>query len=242
MSGDWPFGHLLPGHYAAIHADPPWHFDVWAEGSSRNASFKYQTMSADRISELPICDLAAPDCTLFMWAVWPRLREAFQVIEGWGFTYKTCAFTWVKANASQLDMLRDDADVQVGMGYWTRANSEVCLLATRGKPKRLNADVRQGIIEPRRQHSRKPDCVPGRIERLVAGPYVELFARTSRPGWDSWGNETDKFSAAAPLTTAELDTDAIGSYNDAMTAIGERVRAGEPIPEILLSAKAGGGP
>jgi N6-adenosine-specific RNA methylase IME4 len=85
------------------------------------------------------------------------------------------------------------------MGYWTRANSEVCLLATRGHPKRLNADVRQGIIEPRREHSRKPDCVPGRIERLVAGPYLELFARTRREGWDSWGNQTDKFAPRATL-------------------------------------------
>jgi N6-adenosine-specific RNA methylase IME4 len=85
----------------------------------------------------------------------------------------------------------------MGMGYWTRANSEPCLLATRGKPKRLNADVRQGIIEPRREHSRKPDCVPGRIERLVAGPYLELFCRTTRPGWTVWGNQVGKFSEAA---------------------------------------------
>ena len=93
-------------------------------------------------------------------------------------------------------MFRDDTDALMGMGYWTRANTEPCLLATRGKPKRLNADVRQGIIEPRRQHSRKPDCVHGRIERLVAGPYVELFARQSRPGWDVWGNEVGKFDGA----------------------------------------------
>ena len=82
----------------------------------------------------------------------------------------------------------------MGMGYWTRANTEPCLLATRGKPKRLNADVRQAIITPRRQHSRKPDGVYGRIERLVAGPYLELFARTRRFGWDAWGNEVDKFA------------------------------------------------
>jgi N6-adenosine-specific RNA methylase IME4 len=84
----------------------------------------------------------------------------------------------------------------MGLGYWTRANTEPCLLATRGKPKRLNADVRQLIIEPRREHSRKPDCVHSRIERLVAGPYLELFARAPRKGWDVWGNETAKFEAA----------------------------------------------
>lgn len=81
----------------------------------------------------------------------------------------------------------------MGLGYWTRANTEPCLLATRGKPKRIAADIRQGILEPIREHSRKPDCVHERIERLVAGPYLELFARQRRPGWTSWGNETDKF-------------------------------------------------
>lgn len=104
---------------------------------------------------------------------------------------------WMKADARQVEMFRDDADVQMGLGYWTRANTEYCLLATRGKPRRLSKSVRQGIIEPRRQHSRKPDCVYGRIEQLVEGPYLELFARTQRPGWTAWGNQTDRFGAAA---------------------------------------------
>jgi N6-adenosine-specific RNA methylase IME4 len=151
----------------------------------------------DEIAALPVADLAAEDCVLFMWVCWPSLPEALRIIEAWGFTYKTCGFDWMKAHAGQIEMFRDDADVQVGMGYWTRANSEPCLLATRGKPKRRNADVRQAIIEPRREHSRKPDCVPARIERLVEGPYLELFARTQRPGWTVWGNQTDKFAAEA---------------------------------------------
>jgi N6-adenosine-specific RNA methylase IME4 len=125
------------------------------------------------------------------------LREAFDLIDAWGFTYKTCAFDWMKARTQQLDIFRDDADASMGMGYWTRANSEPCLLATRGKPKRVHADVRQGIIEPRREHSRKPDCVPSRIERLVAGPYLELFSRTTREGWTCCGNQVGKFHAAA---------------------------------------------
>jgi N6-adenosine-specific RNA methylase IME4 len=89
-------------------------------------------------------------------------------------------------------MFRDDADVQIGCGYWTRSNTEPCLLATRGAPKRLNADVRMAIIAPRREHSRKPDEVHDRIERLVAGPYLELFARRPRPGWTVWGNEVPR--------------------------------------------------
>jgi N6-adenosine-specific RNA methylase IME4 len=150
-------------------------------------------MTLDEVTALPVGDLAAADCCLFLWASWPMLPEAMAVISAWGFEYKTCAFDWMKAHAGQIELFRDDTDALMGMGYWTRANSEPCLLATRGKPKRLNADVRMGIIEPRREHSRKPDCVHGRIERLVAGPYVELFARSSRIGWHTWGNETTKF-------------------------------------------------
>jgi N6-adenosine-specific RNA methylase IME4 len=190
-----PFKELPKNHFGAILADPPWHFDVWAEGSNRNAASKYNTMKAADIAAMPVADLAGKDCALFMWMVWPRLYEGVNVLESWGFTYKTCAFNWIKANTKQIDMFREDADCFAGMGYWTRANSEACLLGTRGKPKRLNADVRQGIIAPRREHSRKPDGIHERIERLVAGPYLELFARQQRPGWTVWGNQTDKFAA-----------------------------------------------
>ena len=186
------FDDLPKGHFGAILADPPWHFETWGEGGARNVTAKYNTMQVAEIAALPVHSLAADNCTLFMWAVWPKLFEAVQVIEGWGFTYKTCAFSWMKADPYRL--FADDATPFAGMGYWTRANTEPCLLATRGKPKRLNADVRQGIIAPRREHSRKPDCIHDRIERLVAGPYLELFARAKRPGWTVWGNETDKFS------------------------------------------------
>jgi N6-adenosine-specific RNA methylase IME4 len=201
------FDGLPQGHYGAILADPPWRFEVWSgetpvkkRGSTStytSANVHYETMTARQIERLPVDELAAKDCVLFLWVTWPTLLQAIDLIEAWDFTYKTCAFDWTKAHAGQIEMFREDTDVLMGMGYWTRANSEPCLLATRGKPKRLNADVRQGIIEPRRQHSRKPDCVHDRIERLVAGPYLELFARASRKGWDVWGNETDRFKEAA---------------------------------------------
>ena len=185
---------LPGGKYGAILADPPWRFETWSvKGTDRSPDKHYDTMHDGDIGTMPVGDLAAPDCALFMWIVWPTLPEAVEVIRAWGFEYKTCGFCWVKAHAKQVEMFRDDMDGQVGMGYWTRANSEVCLLATRGKPKRLNADVRQAILEPRREHSRKPDCVHDRIERLVAGPYLELFARAERPGWTTWGNEVGKF-------------------------------------------------
>ena len=196
---DWPFGNLERGKYAAIYADPPWSFEVWSKdtGNGRSPSAHYQTRSFEELAALPVADLAAENCALFVWICWPSLPIALRLIEAWDFTYKTCGFDWMKANNRQLDLLRDDLPAQVGMGYWTRANTEPCLLATRGKPKRLNADVRQGIIEPRREHSRKPDCVYERIERLVAGPYCELFARSTRPSWDSWGNQVGKFGEVA---------------------------------------------
>lgn len=190
-----PFAGLPRNHFGAIYADPPWDFKTWSgKPNARGPQNHYGTLQIPDIALLPIWEFAADNCVLFVWVCWPILLGVQEVIESWGFEYKTCAFSWTKANASQPDMFRDDADASVGMGYWTRANSEVCLLATRGKPKRLHADVRQGIIEPRREHSRKPDCVYSRIERLVAGPYLELFARTTRPGWTAWGNEVGKFA------------------------------------------------
>ena len=123
------------------------------------------------------------------------MPDALQVIDAWGFVYKTCAFTWLKGTTLPLfpdEPMKD----KMGLGHWTRANSEVCLLATRGKPKRMDAGVRQVIQAPLREHSRKPDEVYERVERLVEGPYLELFARRRWPGWEAWGNETGKFGEA----------------------------------------------
>lgn len=201
----WPFGHLERGKYGAILADPPWHFQVWKGAFSANSvsgarssrAPEYDTMKESELASLPVLDLAADDCVLFLWIVWPTLEQSLRLIERWGFKYKSCAFAWIKGDNTQSDFFQEEVKATMGLGYWTRANSEVCLLATKGQPKRLSAGVRQGIIAPKREHSRKPDCIHERIERLVAGPYVELFARQKRPGWDVWGNQTDKFAEAA---------------------------------------------
>ncbi len=192
----WPFDNLQCGHYGAIYADPPWLFKIWGEAKGASRDPKYECAGVADLMKLPVADLAQDNCCLFMWVTWPLLLDGIALMKEWEFEYKTCAFSWIKADNKQPSLFLDDIPTQVGLGYWTRANSEVCLLGTRGSPKRLNADVRQAIIEPRRQHSRKPDCVPERIERLVAGPYCELFARTTRPGWSCWGNQTEKFRAA----------------------------------------------
>lgn len=175
--------------YGVIYADPPWTFDVWSgEGKDRAAENHYPTMTQEALEALPVASLAADDCALFMWAVMPQLREALRLIEAWGFEYKTCAFVWTK-------LTKDEERFATGMGYWTRANAEICLLATRGSPVRLNADVHQVVASPRMEHSRKPDEVAARIERLVPGPYIELFARRPRDGWDVWGNQAEESAA-----------------------------------------------
>jgi N6-adenosine-specific RNA methylase IME4 len=179
----WP-----SGTYGAILADPPWRYMTWsAKGTGRSAEQHYQTMGPDEIRALPVGALAAPDCALLLWATFPNLPLALDVIGAWGFTYKTAAFVWAKTARSQANSFAPKH--HIGLGHWTRANAELCLLATKGHPTRLDKGVRQLIVSPVRQHSRKPDEQYERIERLVAGPYLELFARQRRPGWDAWGDE-----------------------------------------------------
>jgi N6-adenosine-specific RNA methylase IME4 len=197
----WPFGSLEANKYRAIMADPPWGFQAWGglkkKVASRGSVKPYEIMEMADLERLPVGDLTTESAVLFLWVVWPTLPEAIRVMEAWGFKYKTCAFCWMKADPYRLFAF--DEDVYMGLGYWTRANSEVCLLGTKGSVKRKNAGVRQGIIARRREHSRKPEGICERIMALVDGPYLELFARESRPGWDSWGNENTKFDAAEKL-------------------------------------------
>ena len=145
----------------------------------------YPTMSIDDICALPVADIAAKDSVLFLWATFPMLPEALRVISAWGFKYKTVAFVWLKQNPKAQSWF-------FGMGFWTRGNAEICLLATRGNPKRQDNSVHQFIISPREAHSKKPDEARDKIVRLMGDlPRVELFARQSPPDWDVWGNEID---------------------------------------------------
>jgi N6-adenosine-specific RNA methylase IME4 len=183
--------------YGVIYADPPWSFRNWStKGTGRNAVSHYDCLDAAALASLPVADLAARDCALFLWATDPLLPRAIELIKAWGFEYKTVGFYWVKLNARA----KHAADHFTGLGYWTRANPEQCLLATRGKPMRRAKDVRRLVVENRREHSRKPECVRDRIERLVDGPYLELFARETKRGWDCWGNQSHLFDGDAPNT------------------------------------------
>jgi N6-adenosine-specific RNA methylase IME4 len=179
--------------YRVIYADPPWYFRNWSpKGTGRNAVSHYDCLDFNALAALPIADLADKNCTLFLWATDPLLPRAFDLIKAWGFEYKTVGFYWVKLNRAA----KHDADYFTGLGYWTRGNPEQCLLATRGKPSRRSKAVRKLIVDRVREHSRKPDAVREQIEALVEGPYLELFARETKPGWDCWGDQMALFDLA----------------------------------------------
>lgn len=187
----WPFGDLPLMHYRCVLADPPWSFSA---GGDRGAREHYDTMSAAEVAALPVGNLCAGDCALFLWVTNPLLPRGLDVMAAWGFEFKTVAFTWAKTRRKHDTAEIGPADWHMGMGFWTRANTEVCLLGTRGKPQRIDAGVRQLVVAPLREHSRKPPQVHEGIERLVAGPRLELFAREKRQNWAAWGLEVDKFS------------------------------------------------
>lgn len=142
-------------------------------------------MNIDDICNLPVKNIASENCVLFLWVTFPTLLDSFKVIEAWGFNYKTVAFVWVKHNKKTPTLFW-------GMGFWTRANAEICLLATKGKPKRISAKVHQVIISPIEEHSKKPNEIRKRIVDLIGDlPRIELFARQKIDGWDVWGNEVN---------------------------------------------------
>ena len=170
--------------YRIIYADPPWYFKSRSvKGEGRNPNQHYDCMNLDDIKNMPVSDIAEKDCVLLMWVIDPMLPHAFEVITSWGFIYKTVAFTWAKTNSKSMGMF-------TGMGYWTRGNPEMCLLATKGKPKRFSKAVKQLVISERREHSRKPDRIRNDIVELCGDvSRIELFARQKVEGWDSYGNE-----------------------------------------------------
>lgn len=185
-------GKPLP--YDLVLADPPWHFQNWngkpgeitpGQQHRGNAQSHYPTLSLDGIKALtpPTNDNAV----LLLWACWPLLPEALEVIKAWDFTYKALAWVWVKSNPLYTGFF-------MGMGYWTRANSEPCFIATRGKGlPRKNKDVMSLIYSPVREHSRKPDEQYTKIDRLFGTQInrLEMFARHKRPNWDVFGNEVE---------------------------------------------------
>jgi N6-adenosine-specific RNA methylase IME4 len=173
---------LPAGRFGAILADPPWPYATYsARGKGRSAEAYYDTMSIDAIVSMPVASWAADDCVLLLWVTDPVLPRAFDVITVWASEYKTVGFTRLKA--------RPEASGGLRFSYGARSNPEPCLLAIRGHPKRRAKDIAKLIVSPRREHSRKPDEIYDRIERLVTGPYLELFGSAGashRDGWTRW--------------------------------------------------------
>jgi N6-adenosine-specific RNA methylase IME4 len=176
---------LIASSYRAgvIAIDPPWPFENYSERSANAVFPHYETMTLNEIKALPVAQLAAPDCALFLWCTWPNMPIWHEVIEAWGFRYSALAFDWIKLNASGNGL-------HWGHGVsGTRSNPEPCLLARRGSPLRLDGGVHSVIITPVGAHSEKPDEAYARMQKLFGGPHLELFARKERAGWTVWGNE-----------------------------------------------------
>ena len=171
--------------YNIIYADPPWTFKTYSEKGKehKSAESHYPCMNKEDIQKLPITNISNSDCILFLWVTFPCLQEGLELIKAWGFTYKTCGFTWVKRNKKSDSWFW-------GLGYWTRANAELCLIATKGKPKRASKSVHQVCDARVMEHSRKPAEIRERVVRLCGDlPRIELFARQHAEGWDCWGDE-----------------------------------------------------
>ena len=187
--------------YSIIYDDPPWSYSD--SGCSGAAAAQYATMSINELKQLPVNPagggIAADDCVLFMWATYPKMQEALDLIEAWGFKYKSIAFQWIKQNRSGNGYF-------FGLGRWTRGNTEPCLIAIKGKPKRISAGVGQLVFSPLRRHSQKPAEVREKIVELMGDlPRIELFAREAAPGWDVWGNEAPTPEVKdAPVDSVEL--------------------------------------
>lgn len=172
--------------YKIIYADPPWQYRVYfKKGQGRSAENHYHTMNIKDIMALPVDKIADKDCILFLWITFPCLKEGIEVMERWGFKYKTCGFNWVKRNKKKNTYF-------MGLGFWTRSNSEVCLIGTKGQPKRVSKSVPQICDARIMEHSKKPAEIRERIVELCGElPRVELFARDKVKGWDSLGDEID---------------------------------------------------
>jgi len=167
--------------YKIILADPPWKYEF--SRSHSRAINDYKTLERKEICDFKIKDIADDNSVLLIWITFPKLDWAFDVIESWGFKYKTVAFVWIKTNPKTGGVFK-------GIGRWVQGNAELVLLATKGKPKRISKSISQIIMAKRANHSKKPDIVRDKIIELMGDlPRIELFARYKAKGWDAWGNE-----------------------------------------------------
>ena len=167
----------------------------------------YKQIPLEELKNLPIQQIADKDSILFMCATLPKLPEALETIKSWGFSYTTCPFVWVKLNPKgSLEVDKENnrtilnGGIYSGLGHWTCGNAELVLMGKKGAPKRINKSIKQIIIAPRAQHSRKPDEIRQRIVQLMGDvPRIELFATEIVEGWDSIGGAIDGMDIAESL-------------------------------------------
>ena len=209
--------------FSIIYADPPWRYEQ--KNRQGSAELHYPTMSIEEICSLPVADLAAKDSVLFLWATFPQLPEALKVIKAWGFSYRSVAFVWIKRNRRSYSWF-------YGLGYWTRGNAEICLLAVKGHPKRKSTGVHQLIVSPIERHSKKPDEARRKIVELMGDiPRVELFAREKKPGWDVWGNEVESAPELRQFGVPAKSADFVGR--------GGATERGELWDKVSRSSRSG---
>lgn len=181
---DWP--ERPHGGFRAILCDPPWRFELHSDlGDAKSPQAQYPCMSVEDLARLPVPMLSAQNSAIFMWATFPMLPQALDLMRAWGFAYKTGG-AWAKQSGTGRKWA-------FGTGYIFRSAAEILLVGTRGEPKWHSASERNLWVAPIREHSRKPEGIHEMVERLTPGPRVELFARQARPGWTVWGDEVGKF-------------------------------------------------
>jgi N6-adenosine-specific RNA methylase IME4 len=205
------FAPLPPGLFACVHADPAIRYRSNSrERPGRNAMAHYRCYSYTDFMALSLADVVAKDAFLFLWipGPWFVLGAHVPLMRAWGFEPSGIAFTWIKLRrglASRPNLFFTEADLFMGCGHRTRKNAEFCALGRRGRPERLSKAVREIIIAPVREHSRKPDEVYARMERFCAGPYLDLFARQRRDGWIPYGDQTSRFDFEGPQQRLPLE-------------------------------------
>ena len=180
--------------YQIIYADPPWSYSNFQGKGSYfgDVSRHYKTMSKKELEDLRVQDISDNNCILFMWATFPNLPQAIELVKKWGFEYKTVGFVWVKM---KNDMSEPRGD---GMGFYTLSNAEIVLIGVKGKFQRKSKKVKQIVLHPKSVHSKKPAIIRDKIVELCGDlPRIELFARKENKlfdnfkGWDVWGNEVE---------------------------------------------------
>ena len=169
--------------YNIIYADPAWSYNDKLKHHGGSAESHYEVMTMEDIYNLPVQDIADENCALFLWVTFPNLPACLETFNRWGFQYKTIAFNWIKTN-------KVNKKIFFGIGHYTRSNAEVCLLGIKGKLPVVDKTISSIVMSEREQHSKKPNIIKDKIVQLYGDlPRIELFARETTDGWDSWGNE-----------------------------------------------------